>query len=126
MADTRSSTNARRRVVRLTIAAFALYGLWALYANHEHGLRTALRAGLVQGLSSATTTLVITGGIEGLVGRLQRQRFGQAIAVLLPPTLSSTVHFAVHTLNGTPEVWRTITPSIVVGYVFALAYARAR
>lgn len=126
MADTNTPAAVRRRVARLTTAAFVLYGLWALYANHEHGWPTALRAGLVQGLSSATTTLVITAGIEGLVHRLQRVRFGNAIAVLLPPTLSSTVHFAVHTLNGTPEVWRTITPSIVIGYVFALAYARAR
>ena len=121
MAETNAAA-ARRRVVRLTVGAFVLYGLWALYANHERGWPTALRAGLVQGLSSATTTLVITAGIEGLVHRLQRVRFGKAIAVLLPPTLSSTVH----TLNGTPEVWRTITPSIVVGYLFALAYARVR
>jgi hypothetical protein len=56
-------------VVRLTVAAFVLYGLWALYANHEHGWATALRAGLVQGLSSATTTLVITAGIEGVTHR---------------------------------------------------------
>jgi hypothetical protein len=125
MAETNTAA-ARRRVVRLTVGAFVLYGLWALYANHEHGWPTALRAGLVQGVSSATTTLVITAGIEGLTHRLQRVRFGKALAVLLPPTLSSTVHFAVHTLNGTPEVWRTIAPSIVIGYVFALAYARAR
>lgn len=126
MSDHATLVAARRRVARLTAAAFVLYGTWALYANHEHGWPTALRAGLVQGLSSATTTLVIAGGIEGLIDRLRRIRFGAALAVLLPPTLSSMVHLAVHTLNGTPEVWRTITPSIVIGYVFALAYARAR
>ncbi len=115
-------TAVQKRVLRLTVVAFVLYGAWAALANRDHGTAVAARAGLVQALSSATTTLVITGGIEGLLVRLRAWRGGLLLAGLLPPTASSLVHLAVHLLNGTPEVLRTIAPSVVLGYVFAALY----
>src|SRR5262245_32779165 len=50
---------ARARVAGLTLAAGVVYGGWAFVANVAHGASPALRAGAVQALSSATTTLVI-------------------------------------------------------------------
>lgn len=115
-------TAVQRRVLRLTVAAFVLYGAWAAVANRDHGVVVAARAGLVQACSSATTTVIITGGIEGLLARLRAWRGGLLWAALLPPTASSLVHVLVHVVNQTPELARAIAPSVVLGYAFAVLY----
>lgn len=113
------------RVLGMAVIAACLYGGWAVVANLGHGLDTALRAGAVQGASSAFTTMVITSGIEGLFFAVGAGLFRVVLATALPPTLSSSVHVGAHLLNGTPEVLRTIAPSVVLGYVFAGAYVAA-
>jgi hypothetical protein len=113
------------RVLGMAVIAACLYGGWAVVANLGHGLDTALRAGAVQGASSAFTTMVITSGIEGLFFAVGAGLFRVALATALPPTLSSSVHVGAHLMNGTPEVLRTIAPSVVLGYVFAGAYVAA-
>jgi hypothetical protein len=114
---------ARARVARLTLAAAALFGTWAFAANARHGGGLALRAAAVQALSSATTTLVISGGIEALARWLAGRRGGLLLVVLVPPSASSSVHLLAHLANGTPEVLRTIAPSVLMGYAFAALYA---
>ncbi|MBK7396256.1 MAG: hypothetical protein IPJ34_08135 [Myxococcales bacterium] len=106
------------RLARLSLAAFVVYGSWAAFANHGHGAWVAGRALLGQGLSSATTTLLIGGLVE-----LLSRRLGATSAALLAATATACFHAAVNLLLGTPELLRTIAPSVVVGYAFALAYA---
>src|SRR5262245_3873792 len=83
---------ARARVAGLTLAAGVVYGGWAFVANVAHGASPALRAGAVQALSSATTTLVISGCIEALRRRLGAGPRGLLLAATLPPTATSLVH----------------------------------
>lgn len=106
------------RLVRLCLAAFVVYGSWAAFANHAHGPWVAARALLGQGLSSATTTLLIGGLVE-----LLSRRLGATSAALVAATATACFHATVNLVVGTPELWRTIAPSVVVGYAFALAYA---
>jgi hypothetical protein len=126
-ANERSVSAPRRRAIArvagLALAAAVLYGGWAVLANSSHGWTLALRAGLVQGASSATTTLVISSLIETLFVALARSPARTAIAGALPPTCSAGVHAVAHVLAGTPEILRTIAPSVVLGYVFAAIYA---
>ncbi len=122
-APDRAIRRARIRVALLTAGAAVIYGTWAYVANAGHGVALATHAALVQALSSATTTLVISGGIEGLRRRLGRGTWRLALAVVIPPTASSSIHVAAHLANGTPELLRTIAPSVVIGYAFAAAYA---
>lgn len=117
--------SARGRVVGLTVAAGVLYGGWAFAVNLAHGASTAARAGLVQALSSAFTTLVISGASEVLRRRLGTGPRGLVLAATLPPTATALVHLSAHLLNGTPAVLRTIAPSVIIGYVFAAVYALA-
>jgi hypothetical protein len=109
-----------RRVAILTIAAAILYGSWAFIANVPHGITVAARAGVVQGLSSAFTTLIISGLAEAIFAKTQ----GRIVLVaIIPPFFSSSVHVVVHLLNQTPELLRTIFPSVVMGFVFSGIYA---
>lgn len=108
----------RVRLVALALAAFAVYGGWAALANHGHGARVAFRALITQGASSATTTLLIGGLVE-----LLRRRMPGGAAAVLAASVTAVFHVVVHLVAGTPEVARTVAPSIVVGYLFAAAYA---
>lgn len=110
--------SSRGRLVALSSAAFVVYGAWAALANLGHGSHVALRAGLAQGASSATTTLLIGALVEGL-----RRRVSASAAALLAASVTGTFHVVVHLVAGTPELARTVAPSIAVGYLFALAYA---
>lgn len=114
-----------RRVALLVFAAFALYGSWAFIVNLAHGAAVALRAGLLQGASSGVTTLVIGSVIESLHAALPSGRRRALLAAAVAASLSACVHLAVHLTAGTPEVLRTVLPSVVIGYVFAASYAFA-
>lgn len=108
----------RVRLSALALAAFVVYGGWAAVANHGHGARLAFRALVTQGSSSALTTLLIGGLVE-----LLRRRIPGGAAAVLAASVTAAFHVVVHLLAGTPEVARTVAPSMVVGYVFAAAYA---
>lgn len=123
--DVEQRRRATTRVLVLSALAALVYGGWAFAANFSHGMVSSTRAGLVQGASSATTTFVISGGIEALRARLGTSRGGLLVAALLPPTLASSLHVIAHWLVGTPEILRTILPSLVMGYVFGFAYFAA-
>ncbi len=111
------------RLARLTVAALVLYGGWAAFANHAHGTAAAARAFVVQGLSSATTTVLIGGLVELLARRLGSTRRAATAAALSAATVTACFHAAVNRVLGTPELLRTIAPSVVVGYAFAVVYA---
>ncbi len=106
----------------MALVAAVLYGGWAGIANAGHGAAIALRAAVVQGCSSAFTTLVISSGIEGLFLLRRGRPLRRLAAATLPPTASSLVHVGAHTFMGTPEIFRTVLPSVVMGYVFAATY----
>ncbi len=106
----------------MALVAAILYGGWAGIANAGHGAAIALKAAAVQGCSSAFTTLVISSGIEALYLYRRGRPLRRLSAATLPPTASSLVHVGAHTFMGTPEILRTVLPSVVMGYVFAATY----
>ncbi len=106
----------------MALVAAVLYGGWAGIANAGYGVAIALKAAAVQGCSSAFTTLVISSGIEALYLYRRGRPLRRLSAATLPPTASSLVHVGAHTFMGTPEILRTVLPSVVMGYVFAATY----
>ena len=110
------------RALLMALLAAVLYGGWAGIANAGHGAAVALKAAAVQGGSSAFTTLVISSGIEALYLYRKGRPLQRLLASTLPPSASSLVHVAAHTFMGTPEIFRTVLPSVVMGYVFAATY----
>lgn len=115
-------SSAGPRVARLVLMAVLLYGGWAAFANHAHGAAAALRAGLTQGVSSGITTLLIGAIIEALHAALPPRRRA-LVATLVAASHTALLHVALHLAAGTPEILRTVLPSVVLGYAFAGAYA---
>lgn len=103
--------------------AFVAYGGWAAFANHAHGAEAALRAFGVQGFSSAVTTALMGGVIERLRRPLGDTLWAMLIASGLATLASGVCHVCLHALAGTPEIVRTVVPSVAVGFVYAVTYA---
>jgi hypothetical protein len=112
-------------VAALTAGAFVLYGAWAMFANRAHGLGVASRAFLVQGASSGVSTLILSAMIEWMLAR-NRKGPGLALAALVPPTITGSMHVAGHVLNGTPSLLVTVSVPLAMGYIFAALYVWAR
>lgn len=113
------------RMAITVIAAVAVYGTWAFVANRGHGALVAARAGLTQGASSGFTTLVIGSIVEALRSALPPGRRRALVATSISASITACIHLGVHLVAGTPEILRTILPSVILGYVFAASYAFA-
>jgi hypothetical protein len=112
-------------VAALTAGAFVLYGGWAMFANGAHGVAIASRAFVVQGASSGVSTLALSAMIEWFLAR-SRGGAGRLLAVLVPPTITGSMHVAGHALNATPNLWVTTSVPLAMGYIFAAAYVWSR
>jgi hypothetical protein len=107
----------------MAAGAFGLYGSWAFVANRAHGAAAALRAALAQGAGSAMTTLIIGTVSEAVYAALPPRRHRALVATMASASMTALVHVGIHLAARTPEVVRTILPSIVMGYAFAALYA---
>jgi len=113
------------RVLVVTALGFALYSSWAAFANRAHGLGAALRAGAVQGLSSAIATATVAAIIEFVIARLGRSWPAVLAAALGASSLAAAMHVTLHLLAGTKALLATISVPVGVGFVYALTYAAA-
>ncbi len=98
-------------------------GGWAVFANVGHGGARRAPRRAHQGASSGTTTLLIGAVIEGIYAALPPRRYRAVLATGVSASLTALFHVSVHLVAGTPEIVRTITPSVVIGYVFAAVTA---
>lgn len=106
------------------LLAFFVYGGWAGCANAGHGAHVAVRSFLVQGVSSATTTLLMGAVIEGLRARVGKGAFRELVPSVFATLAATCFHVTLHVLARTPEIARTVAPSVVAGLVFSLVYSR--
>jgi hypothetical protein len=113
------------RPILVGLAAGALYGSWAAFANREHAVAQVARAAATQfALSFGSTTLL--GLMIELVLRRGRGRANRLLATFGPHACLTVVFVAVHLLAETPNVARTIAPSVVVGLLFSVVYVWRR
>lgn len=112
----------RWRVTTLTLLAAVVYGGWAFLVNLMDGVAAASRAGLAQATSSAASTLVITATIEAVFAFTASSRFGVALSILIPPTLTAMLHVLLQWIVGTRNILITVAPSVIIGYIFAAVY----
>ena len=102
-------------------SSLLVYGGWALFANWEVGLKAALTAGGVQGLTSFTSGLVSASLIEGLFKVASPTIYKMGILSML--TLVSLYHIGGHLLAGTQNLWLTVAPALIVGNAYNIVYA---
>ncbi|MFC4259845.1 hypothetical protein ACFOZ5_12465 [Marinobacter lacisalsi] len=100
--------------------AFALWGGWALLANWQAGVRPALMAGLLQGAMSFLVTLLMASAVIWQVRRLRRPAGKILVPTLLTVSVTGSLLYLLHTLSGTPGVWRTIVPPTTVAFFYCL------
>lgn len=100
--------------------ALLLWGGWACLANQAAGIAGALRAGLLQGTTSAIITLLMATVVTRLFMRLPLR----PLAILLPPclvvSLSTTALYLIHSFGQTPNLWLTILPPSGLAFAFCL------
>ena len=107
----------------ITHVAFAFFvmGGWAAFANLNHPMPAPLIAGSVQGVLSASFTLIMKRGIEYLTGALS----GLA-ALLIPPALAAGISAVclslIHWTAGTPEILATIALPLAVATTYSATY----
>lgn len=111
------------------LAAFTGYGGWAVYSNimdgSESSMIIAWRAGCIQGVYSAILTLA-----NMLMLEYSYHRFFSGYAPLLARVYTvASVMFAqyllivpIHIVNGTPNIFLTLLPGIVIGSLFSFVY----
>ncbi|MDG1286971.1 MAG: hypothetical protein P8P30_05325 [Rickettsiales bacterium] len=108
-----------------SIAAAFVYGGWAAYANSEHATDVWLRAGLVQAATSFTVTLVITLFARWVFLRSGGGRRGVAIGYVCSFCSVTLFSYGAHYISGTPDIWQTITPSMIIGSAYLVSYLLA-
>lgn len=100
--------------------ALLLWGGWAWLANQAAGSAGALRAGLLQGVSSAIITLLMA----AVVTRLFTHIPSRSLAIILPPclvvSLSTSALYLIHSFGQTPNLWLTILPPSGLAFAFCL------
>lgn len=99
--------------------AFIFWGAWAYYANSQAGFSVAWVSALSQGVFSMVMTFII-----GFVTVALFRCFTSPMAQLLMPSLlvlmmTSVCLSLLHVAIGTPEILLTISPALVVGYLFS-------
>jgi hypothetical protein len=114
------------RSLVLAVLGGLSYGAWAAYANAEHGVDAAVRAGVTQGALSFATTFGITVVGDSALRWFRRGAAQLAAVIVTTPAMMGAALTTIHTWSGTPDVVETILPSVIGGTVFATMYVGAR
>lgn len=112
----------RWRLIIFASCALLGYGAWAYVANADYGVATGLRAALTQGGYAFLVTLVMTSLLEFLYQwsrPLHRSAWIAFLATCATLYLSS---WGVNALAGTPRIFWTILPGMVIGTVYTANY----
>lgn len=100
------------------IAAFWLYGGWAVYANFEYGQKVGLTAGLIQGVYAFCSTLSITLIALWVYRRCHNRSVGLVAGFSVSFMVMLIIPWAVHSVTGTPNILQTVLPGIIWGSVY--------
>lgn len=117
-----SANNGVTRSIVSGLFGFAAYGGWAFYVNYAHGLDAAAKAAFTQGSYSFTVTLVMTLLMEYLFRLLANPMLRFCATFFGTCALLYSTSWGVNVLAGTPEIFMTILPGIIIGTVYTFIY----
>ena len=103
--------------------AFLLQGLWAAYVARHHGGGAMLRSGLLHGGLCAAMTTVSTLLMDFFFNQARSPLIGLLYAVLGTTAVMLSGALAVHLINRTPDIPRTIAPLVILGVPFYILYS---
>ena len=100
--------------------AFLLWGCWAYFVNESSVPSSGLVSGITQGAASFIITLVMVRIITFLFRRLPTNGIAQLLPAFATMCITSSFLVAAHCIVETPNIIRTITPALCVGFVFCI------
>ena len=105
------------------VGATCIWGTWGFLMNVEHGTDIAVQVALAQGGLNFITNLVGTYILEYFYFNFSNNPMIQGtIAFLGTYCITLSAIFSVHLWVGTPELLRTIGPSISISMCLTIAY----
>lgn len=117
-----SMRGSKTRAILVGVAAFLLFGGWALIANRAHPLPAMTRAALAQGMMSfvsSTCSVLLLEYLYGL-GRTPRQKL--VLGAIGTPAIILAALTVGHIVARTPNVVATLLPSWISGTIFCVVY----
>ena len=116
------ANNSLTRSIVSGVAGFVVYGGWAFYANYDHGVDAAMKAAFTQGCYSFTVTLVMTLLMEALFRLLANPTLRFCVTFFGTCAVLYSTSWGVNVLAGTPEIFMTILPGVIIGTAYTLGY----
>ena len=101
------------------LLAFFIWGGWSFYINDE-SIFTRTISGLAQGISSFIITLIMV----NFVTWIYYKNYAPSLRLVLPAGITAfftgSALIVIHTLVGTPNIVKTVTPALSVAFIFCL------
>jgi len=97
---------------------FVLWGSWAFYINSQVSTLAGIKAGIVQGLFSFVSTLLVISILSKLYNHFKQPLLKLTLPTLLIVLTLSSILITAHTIANTPEIIKTVTPSLIVAILF--------
>lgn len=98
------------------------YGLWAVFANFEYGAHAWAMAGGVQAVYAFCATLSVTKVAQYIFLKCKCGVRGICLGFVASFIVMLAIPFGVHSVAGTPDLWETILPGLVLGSVYLMCY----
>lgn len=115
------STSGRAKLVAIGAAIF--WGTWGFLMNFSHGTGIALQVAATQGSLNFITNLVGILILEFFYFRFGRHPLTQSIIAFIGTyCITLSIIISTHLWVGTPELLRTIGPSVGIGMVLTVIY----
>lgn len=114
--------NGLTRSIVSGLFGFLAYGGWAFFVNYDHGLHAATKAAFTQGSYSFAVTLVMTLFMEYLFRLLANPTLRFCVTFFGTCAVLYSTSWGVNALAGTPEIFMTILPGIIIGTAYTFGY----
>jgi len=114
------SKTSKKYNILSALAAFFFWGGWAYYINDTGTVNVRAISAATQGVSSLIITLALVKLVSLIFNRLPRKILSVFITSILSVTCSGSCLIAVHYLIGTPEIVGTVSPPLLVAFLFCL------
>jgi len=114
--------NRYARIITVALATALFYGSWAAYSNWEHGLATALKAGMTQALFFGIAASCSSSLMEFLFTLSNNIVIQYFLSSMGSGMLMLMVAITVHTINGTPNIMQTILPPTLIATPYYMTY----
>lgn len=108
----------------MSLLAALVYGTWAAFANSEHGVAIALKAGLGQGSYALFSTFWVTVSAVRIFRLCRGGWIGVFAGFIVSFIVMISIPLTIHTLLRTPDTWQAILPGLVwgSGYIMVLLF----